>query len=122
MSGASARVLVLDDEPMILMDVRAALEAAGFDAVTARSCDKALSLIEDRRPSAAVLDVNLGRGETCEAVAERPAAMDVPFVLHSGDLDRLGELITRLDRPIVRKPARGERVAEAVRALLEGEG
>ena len=118
MSGAGP-ILVLDDEPMILLDVRTALEAEGFEATTARSCAKALNLLEQRTPRAAVLDVSLGGEETCEVVAERLVALGVPFVLHSGDLDRQGELITRLDRPIVRKPAHGRRIVEAVRAILE---
>ena len=118
--SAPGRVLVLDDEPMILLDVATALREAGFEAVTARAERKALTLIEDDVPAAAVLDVNLGHGATCEAVAERLAALGVPFLLHSGDLDRQGELIGRLDRPIVSKPTPGVRVAEAVRALLEG--
>ena len=35
----------------------------------------------------AVLDVNLGHGQTCEAVANALRARRVPFVLNTGDLD-----------------------------------
>lgn len=115
---AHAAVLILDDEPMILIDLNVALEDAGFRPVMAASARKALAALDAERVDAAVLDVNLGGGETCEAVAERLKAEGVPYLLHSGDLDRQGELVRALEAPILAKPTPARQVAAAVRDLL----
>ncbi len=71
------------------------------------------------RPDAAILDVNLGRGTTCEPVADRLQSLRVPFLIHSGDLLRQGELIARIDAEVIAKPAASSFVAERARALTE---
>ena len=75
-------ILVLDDEPMILLDLSIALRSAGCEPVTARSMTKALRIAEEGRIDGAILDVNLGGGVTCEPVAETLTERGVPFVLH----------------------------------------
>ena len=110
------RVLVLEDEPIILMDLSFAVEGVGAKPIPARSADEALSAIDEDVPDVAVLDVNLGRGRTCQEVAERLRALGVPFVLHSGDLHRQGELIATLDAKVVPKPTPSP---EVVRKALE---
>lgn len=112
-------ILVVDDEPMILLDIDLSLRDAGLRTRTARNLANAQKLAAAHDFAAAVLDVNLGGGETCEPVAETLRAQNVPFMLHSGDLDRQGELIGRLDAPILPKPAGGQRVAAAVMDLLK---
>ena len=115
--GMARRVLVLDDEPVILMDLEYELREAGFDPVIASSEAHALDAIDRAPLDAAVLDVNLGGGTTCEAVALRLSQLGVPFVLHSGDLARRGELVTRFDVAILPKPSAGPEIARALRAL-----
>ena len=113
---APIRVLALDDSPIILMDLRHTLEDAGFDPVCVRTCAKALHAIEEDRPDVAILDVNL-ENETCEAVAERLRLLQIPFMLHTGDLERQDELVTRLDAPILAKPAFSGMIVQVVRNL-----
>lgn len=111
------RVLVLEDEAVILMDLAYALEDEGAEPVTAPTVALAMEEIERSVPDAAILDVNLGGGTTCEPVAARLAALGVPFVLHSGDLDRQGELIAGLGAPLLPKPTPGALVARHVLSL-----
>ena len=115
--NAPMRVLVLDDEPLILMDLQFTLEDAGLEPVTASSLDRALELIEAQTLDAAVLDVNLGRGQTCQPVAERLKELGIPFILHTGDLERRGEMVTKFEVPIVNKPSSAESVVDAVKNL-----
>ena len=121
-SGAPPLVLLLDDEPMILIDLKMAVEDAGLRTVIAASADRALAAIEGARPDAAVLDVNLGGGTTCEPVAERLRVLGVPYLIHSGDLDRQGELVRRLHAPMIPKPTPARTVAAAVSALIGERG
>ncbi|APE45276.1 hypothetical protein BOO69_03850 [Sulfitobacter alexandrii] len=111
------RILVLDDEALILMDLEFSLSEAGFTPVTASSAERALAIIDDNPPDAAVLDVNLGRGKTCEPVAARLKDIGVPFLLHTGDLDRRGEMVTRFEVPIVAKPSSPEDIRQAILSL-----
>ena len=116
-SDRSIRVLVLDDEPMILMDIEDCLTEAGFTPVTARTADRAMKAIGTAAPDVALLDVNLGHGETCEAVARYLHGQGVPFALHTGDLDRQGELVRQLDVPILPKPSSMDDIVKQVRRL-----
>ena len=85
-------ILILEDEPLIAMDLQLAFEDAGAEAVVTVSCDEAFEAMDGAEFDGAVLDVNLGKGETCEPVAVELRARGVPFLLHTGDLDRHIEL------------------------------
>ena len=115
------RILVLDDEPMILMDLQFAVEDEGAEPLGARTVDEALHHVAGGPVDAAILDVNLGSGATCEPVARRLRELDVPFVLHTGDLHRHGELVTSIGAAVVPKPTPGHLVARRALDML-GEG
>jgi DNA-binding response OmpR family regulator len=78
----SARVLVVENEFMIGLDVSQQLASAGYEVVgVATSVPKALRL--EPRCDVAVLDVNLGR-ETSEPVARKLRESGKPFVVLTG--------------------------------------
>ena len=58
---AKSRLLVVDDEPMILDLLVTRLELAGYQVVTARDGHEALKRIADTQPHAMLLDVNMPR-------------------------------------------------------------
>lgn len=103
-SGEPCRVLVLDDEPLILLDLEFAVEDAGCEPLTALDLGEALSIVQSTAISAAILDVSLGQGQTCEQVARTLAGMGIPYVLHTGDLDRMDEGVRSLGGTLVPKP------------------
>jgi len=115
----SPRLLILEDEPMILMDLTFAAEDQGFTVLSARNCDEAIQLIETHQISAGILDVNLGSQETCEKVARRLKDIEVPFFLHTGDLDRHGELLERLGARVIAKPAPSDFIAREAAKLID---
>jgi len=113
------RVLVLDDEPLILLDLEFAVEDAGCIPVTALALAEALNIVQDGAISAAILDVSLGYGQTCEPVAKALAALGVPYVLHTGDLDRMDEEVRSLGGVLVPKPTPASVVvARALEGLM----
>ncbi|KQV83847.1 response regulator [Rhizobium sp. Root1220] len=84
-NGAEGRrcVLVVEDELLIAMELKAALIDGGFRVLgPAASVDYALDLVSEERPYAAVLDFSLG-GEKVTAVALQLKALAIPFVLAS---------------------------------------
>jgi CheY-like chemotaxis protein len=62
-AGAVARVLIIEDEPIIALDLQQLVEAAGHEVVGIASTeDEAVAIAEAERPSLVLADVNLGAG------------------------------------------------------------
>lgn len=100
----TGRVLVVEDEALIAMELCQGLATLGWDvAGPASTVEEAIRLLEATAAiDVAVLDVNLG-GELVYPVAERLKAMNVPFVFCTG-YDHLADGERFRSYPIVRKP------------------
>lgn len=109
---ANHHILLVEDEVIIAIDLRESLEEAGARVTHARTRARGLELAEAARFDAAILDVNLGNGETCEPIAEALKQRAVPFILHTGDLTMMGELVHRIGAPIASKPMQSEKLIE----------
>jgi DNA-binding response OmpR family regulator len=78
------RVLVVEDEPIIALDIRQQLANAGFEVLgPATSVANALPFVAEPGCDVAVLNVNLGN-ETSEPIARKLRASGKPFVVLSG--------------------------------------
>jgi CheY-like chemotaxis protein len=78
------RVLVVEDEYLVAMDMSAYLEAAGAHVVgPASNVRAALEAVEQMELDGAILDVNL-RGEMAYPVADALVARGIPFVFTTG--------------------------------------
>ncbi|WBY17039.1 response regulator [Erythrobacteraceae bacterium WH01K] len=113
------KYLVLEDEPLIAMDLQFALEDAGYEAVTASNNAQALSLIEQGGVAGAILDVSLGPNETCYETADRLQDAGIPFLLHTGDLNRIGEHLREMNAPVLEKPRPADDVIGALLGMEE---
>ena len=121
----SRPVLVIDDSVTTREELRATLEGAGLEVLTASSGEDGLRLAADGRPAAVIVDAGLPGmdGATfIRAVRADPALRTTPCVLLTGS-DVLGEVVA-LDAgadAFVRKDAEGAEVVLArIRALLRG--
>ncbi|MEE2793674.1 MAG: response regulator [Pseudomonadota bacterium] len=110
------RVLILEDEPFIAMDLAFAFQDEGIATVSAANCEQALEALQKEKIDGAVLDVNLGRGETCEAVATELRQRAIPFILNTGDLDRVGEMLRGMNAKIISKPSAADQVVRELMA------
>jgi DNA-binding response OmpR family regulator len=78
------RILIIEDEPMIALDLQDLLEDAGFDVVgVAGKLEKALALIDSTAIDAAIVDANLA-GVSSSPAAAALAERRVPFIVLSG--------------------------------------
>ncbi len=78
------RILIIEDEPMIALDLQNLLEDAGFDVVgVAGKLDKAMTMIECTPCDAAIVDANLC-GVSSSPAAAALAERGVPFIVLSG--------------------------------------
>jgi CheY-like chemotaxis protein len=79
-----AHVLIVEDDPIIALDFEDTIRGFGVETIrTAASVAAALELIADRAPDFALLDVGLV-SEKSFAIAERLAALKIPFVFVTG--------------------------------------
>jgi PAS domain S-box-containing protein len=78
------RVLVIEDEPLIAMDLVGILERAGIEPIgPAASAEDALRRIENEHIDAALVDANLG-GSPVDEIAAVLARRNVPFAFVTG--------------------------------------
>ena len=107
-------ILVVEDEPLIAMDVVQGLEAAGASVSKASTLSEALCKVECPDLSAAVLDHGLNDGDASQ-ICERLAKRNIPFVIYSG-YDYVEGPCSEGEH--VRKPMRPEVLVAAVVDLL----
>lgn len=82
---AGKRLLVVEDEALVALDIVAALEGAGAEvAGSAGTARDALNIINSGPLDAALLDANL-RGDPVDEIARALASRNVPFLFVTGD-------------------------------------
>ena len=82
--GLPADVLIVEDDPLLRLDLEDTILHLGVKSVrSAANVALALQMIADREPNLALLDVGLVR-ETSFAIAERLAALGIPFIFVTG--------------------------------------
>jgi DNA-binding response OmpR family regulator len=109
-------ILVIENEPLIAMDIATAFEASGAELTTTNSLRHALILVEHDGLSGAILDHALGDGDSSLLYA-RLKERGIPFLIYSGYAPLEG---SSLGAPHVGKPAApGELVAEMENLIRE---
>jgi DNA-binding response OmpR family regulator len=79
-----ARILIVEDDPMLALDLEETLVDAGFKiAAIAGKLETALALIESGACDAAILDANLA-GVSASPLASAMTARGLPFIVLSG--------------------------------------
>ncbi len=117
---AGRRVLVVEDEMLVLMDTEDMLGDLGCESVTAAATvEQAIALIDAKNFDFALLDINLD-GTFSNPVADALTARGVPFVLATGYPlpDMSGSY---RDRPVLNKPFDVPDLAKALARIKVGE-
>jgi DNA-binding response OmpR family regulator len=107
-------ILVVEDEPLIGMEIRAALEDAGAFVTETTTVRHALILIDHDGLAGAIIDHALGDGNSAE-VCVRLKARGIPYVSYSGYDPVAG---ASPDAPHVSKPAPMDTLLRTLEALL----
>ncbi|MCP3975478.1 MAG: response regulator transcription factor [bacterium] len=118
--ASPSRVLVVDDEPMVLEVVTAYLERDGFQVATATSGAEALAAIAEARPDLVVLDVMLPEIDGFDVLGRIRRTSDTPVILltaRTEEPDRVLGLELGADDYVV-KPFSPRELAARVRSVL----
>src|SRR5262245_10076191 len=103
-------VLVVEDEPLVGLEIVEALSACGAHALSASRVADAITAIDLHQIAAAVLDINLG-GDDCSVLCKHLSQRQIPFVFYTGYAaapDGWGYV------PIIAKPAHPTQIVETV--------
>ena len=107
-------ILIVEDEPLIVMDITQAFEGTGAALTTTNTLHHAMILVEHDGLSGAILDHSLGDGDSSLLYA-RLTERGIPFLIYSGFHTVEGPCA---GAPHISKPAaRGELVA-AMESLI----
>jgi DNA-binding response OmpR family regulator len=120
------QILVVDDEPSIVLSLEFLMNEAGYAVRTATDGEAALAAIRESPPDLVLLDVNLPKRngyEVCEAVRANPAWKDVRILMLTAkgrDVERQKGMALGAD-DYVTKPFSTREVVSKVRAMLGDE-
>lgn len=116
-------VLVVDDEPNIVLSFEFLLKQVGYDVRTARDGEEALASIAEFKPGLVLLDVMMPKRDgfdVCRTIRATPDWADVRVIIltaRGSDGDRALGLAAGADEYIT-KPFSTRDVVEKVRALV----
>ena len=111
-------VLIVEDEPIVALDLASTLEDAGADVVgPAFSLEQAERLSDNPNIAVAVLDIRLGN-RTVTPIASKLYNRGVAIIFHTGH-GAANFTNQWPDSIILRKPARTDDLLKAVLSLLK---
>lgn len=94
------RILIIDDDPAMLVMTQALLAREGYAVSTSATPFGVSKLVADLHPNLVLLDVNmpaLSGGGLFEVLAKSARTSDVPILFYSSnDEDALRQMVTRL--------------------------
>lgn len=123
-SKGTPRVLIVEDEPNIVLSLEILLRRAGYETASAGDGEEALELIRRTRPDVVLLDIMLPKRngyEVCRSVKSEPALFSIPVIMLTAKGQEV-EMLKGLElgaSAYITKPFGNAEVLEAVRAALE---
>jgi len=126
-AAKTKKILIVDDDPMIVEVVKALLAREHFDVVTARNGAEGIRLFKKHAGSIALIlsDITMPEMDGVEMVEEiRRCAPQVKVVMMSGDADITREqkmsLFTTPCPPLIKKPFTLKALMELLRSQMQG--
>jgi DNA-binding response OmpR family regulator len=113
---ARKSILIIEDEPLVALDVHGAVSAAGASIISAASETEAISLIGHADISAAIVDIGLG-AHNAAGVCRRLERRRTPFLFYTG-YTRARLLTEWPNVPVLEKPARPQEIVTALVSLM----
>jgi DNA-binding response OmpR family regulator len=110
-------ILIVEDEPILAIEMQDIIERAGYAVCGPHlTLSAARAHLADEPIDAAVLDVNLGGGDSIYPLADELAARGTPFIFATGN----GRWVDRryAHVPVVHKPYRPSEIVGALRRVL----
>ena len=113
-------VMIVEDEMLIGLAMEQTLLAKGYEvAGPFVSQEEAVEYLEENRPDAALLDVNLGHDQNSFAIAEIVMESNIPFAFLSGYAANANSFDGPVANvPRISKPCTNDKLAAEVKGLV----
>lgn len=117
-------ILVVEDEPNIVLSLQFLMKKAGFDVRVARDGDEALAAVESRTPDLILLDVMIPKRDgydVCQTIRANPEWRDIYIIMLTAkgrEVDREKGLALGAN-DYVTKPFSTRDLTEKVKQILE---
>ncbi|MBF8221767.1 response regulator transcription factor [Halomonas sp. 328] len=117
------KVLVVDDEPNIVLSLEFLMQQAGFEVTTAEDGEAALARVTEDPPDLVLLDISLpdlSGFEVLERLRQMPQGASLPIIMltaHGREVEREKGLALGADDYIT-KPFSTQALVEKVKGLL----
>jgi two-component system, OmpR family, alkaline phosphatase synthesis response regulator PhoP len=120
----SRRVLIIEDEPHIVLSLEYLLERDGYETATAADGERGLAMVRELRPDVVLLDLMLPRlngYQVCQAIKSDPELAPIPVIILSAKGQEVEVLKGRSlgAAQYITKPFANAEILEAVRAVVE---
>lgn len=118
-----AKVMVVDDEPNIVLSLEFLMQQAGFQVVTAATGEEALELINQTAPNLVLLDISLpgiSGFEVLQSLRQQADFKNLPIIMltaHGREAEKEKGLALGADDYIT-KPFSTQELVEKVKSLL----
>ena len=119
----SNRILLVDDEPNILLSLEFLMKQAGYEVTTASDGEEALQAVQEWLPDLVLLDVNMPKRdgfEVCQSIRANPDWNHIRIIMLTAkgrDIEREKGLALGADGYIT-KPFATQEVVETVQNML----
>jgi len=119
-----SRIIIVDDEKTILLNLIAYLEDEGFDVIGAESAEQALELIVKENPDVGIIDLRLPEMNGNELIlAAHKLRPSMKVLIHTGSTDYILpnelEAIGICEEQVIHKPVSDMKIiCDAIKKLL----
>jgi DNA-binding response OmpR family regulator len=118
-------ILVVEDEPNIVLSLQFLMKKAGFEVRVARDGEEAISAVEARAPDLILLDVMIPKRDgydVCQTIRANPAWQNIYIIMLTAkgrDVDREKGIALGAN-DYVTKPFSTRDLTEKVKQILDG--
>jgi DNA-binding response OmpR family regulator len=117
------RVVIIEDEPNIVLSLEFLLQREGYETASATDADAGLALVRQMRPDVVLLDIMMPKRngyELCQTIKADPELRSIAIIMVSARGQEV-EVLKGLElgaSAYVTKPFGNAEILEAVRAVL----
>lgn len=115
------KILIVDDSPMEVANLRTLLQDAGYDTVTASNGREAVAKATSEAPDLILMDVvmpEVDGYEACRLLKASPATRSIPVVIVSSKNQKADHLWASMQgaKALIGKPPKPEEILAALKA------
>lgn len=122
------RILIVDDEPDVLIYLETLLEDNGFETLSAEDGVKALEIAEQEKPDAITLDITMPEQsgiKTYRYIKSNQLLRSIPVVIITAMGDSIKQVLNRLSgfpepEGFMSKPIVQDKLIEMINGLVSG--